>query len=159
MDRDEERTKRIDAFLDWDDDGEITEDSIKLCRELAKRDPMNATVIMTCISSIAKSALETVKRESDKNWAATERAVQLTNFPKKYTSRDWVVHNTSIVMVLFPEARCNVPWASPLTKEFFNKWLIALKDSIGAFTHDTWAKHQGFEQYFKDAIYNDETKE
>jgi len=158
MDREEERDKRISDFLDWDEDKELTEDAMKVIVRLAEKDPMNCTVMLTKIHTIVSHALTAVKKEANANWNATERAIQMLDMPKNCTCEDWVIQTTPIVMTLFPGARANVHWASQLTKEFFEKWITALKKCPTFFIESDWARREGYTKYFNEALKLDSEK-
>ena len=158
MNRDEQRTERINQFLDWSSEEELSEDLLKVASSMVKKNPAIAASMVANISLIVKSAVEELKYDNNRKWNAMERAVQLQNFPKKYTANDWVVHNTAIVMELFPDAHCRVPWASGITVEFFEKWLTALKESQYAKGEidSYWSRQQGYSDYFKKALEENE---
>jgi len=151
MDRDEERRQRISQFLDWDNDKEIASDAVQICEALAKKDPTNATVLMSRIAHVAQQAILKIKSESIDNWNAMERAVQLLRFPKDHNPSDYIVQTTPIVKSLFPDADCEVPWGSQITKDFFYEWLENLKQ-CPMMVSENWASRMGYRKYFERAL-------
>lgn len=78
MNRDLERSDRINSFLDWDNEEEIIEDVIKICTEIISKNPKLASKLSTGLTSIISSTVESLNKDINEHWLGIESAV---NYP------------------------------------------------------------------------------